>query len=611
MKRDFPLTSILWLTGLALLYLGRRVFISESAATWSTLIGLGLLAIALLKEGRAVGRIEDPLTRGAHRTIALGGVIGLLGVLFCALTTEHGLWPALLGATWPILLLISTLIVVMVDLAHTSSSVVVQPARIRHARDTAVLIGLAIALVFPVNYIAIQKNKSWDLSYFKTASPSSATSGLVKSLPQPVTVRIFQEPGQRVTEELKAYFKPLIGPTLSLEVLDQAAVPGLAEQLNVSGNELVSISLDPTEDEDPETAPLTTTFPVPAKWQRAKSVLKQLDATFHSKLAETSSGKRIVYVTQEHGELQLKLGGRNDQSMNNQKKALENKGFSLKTLSRTSLAKDGVPADASAVAILGAKTEFWDPEIAALGDYLSIGGSLLITLEPYFEEPAFLGPILDLIGVEQEAGIVTHDGVGHFYPRSGNLNRVIRPDLANVLVKASSSHPMASSWRAYGKKYGKIPVFKSSAFIQNTDFEGKFNITLRSDAKSWLDIDKDFKNTTEQRSARNLAAAITAQEKDGGWKAVVLGSTDVLTDKWSRILPQFPLSDSVAWLVGAEEQSGLLNNEEDVRIVHKTEDDLIWFYGTVIVVPAGIFLLGLLRLRRRKRGADIVGGGAA
>jgi len=611
MKRDFPLTSILWLTGLALLYLGRRVFISESAATWSTLLGLGLLAIALLKEGRAVGRIEDPLTRGAHRTIALGGVIGLLGVLFCALTTEHGLWPALLGATWPILLLISTLIVVMVDLAHTSSSVVVQPARIRHARDTAVLIGLAIALVFPVNYIAIQKNKSWDLSYFKTASPSSATSGLVKSLPQPVTVRIFQEPGQRVTEELKAYFKPLIGPTLSLEVLDQAAVPGLAEQLNVSGNELVSISLDPTEDEDPETAPLTTTFPVPAKWQRAKSVLKQLDATFHSKLAETSSGKRIVYVTQEHGELQLKLGGRNDQSMNNQKKALEDKGFSLKTLSRTSLAKDGVPADASAVAILGSKTEFWDPEIAALGDYLSIGGSLLITLEPYFEEPAFLGPILDLIGVEQEAGIVTHDGVGHFYPRSGNLNRVIRPDLANVLVKPSSSHPMASSWRAYGKKYGKIPVFKSSAFIQNTDFEGKFNITLRSDAKSWLDIDKDFKNTTEQRSARNLAAAITAQEKDGGWKAVVLGSTDVLTDKWSRILPQFPLSDSVAWLVGAEEQSGLLNNEEDVRIVHKTEDDLIWFYGTVIVVPAGIFLLGLLRLRRRKRGADIVGGGAA
>ena len=611
MKRDFPFTSILWLAGLTLLYLGRRVLLEESTANWSTLIGLALIAIALLKEGRAVGRTEDPLTRGAHRTIALGGVIGLLGILFCALTTEHGLWPALLGASWPILLLISTLIVVMVDLAHTSSSIVVQPARIRHVRDTAILIGLAIALVFPINYIAIQKNKSWDLSYFKTATPSSATSGLVKSLPQPVTVRIFQEPGQRVTEELKAYFKPLVGPTLTLEVLDQAAVPALSKQLNVSGNELVSISLDPTDQDDPDAAPLTTTFPVPAKWQRAKSVLKQLDATFHSKLAEASSGKRIVYVTQEHGELQLKPSGRTDQSMNSQKKALENKGFSLKPLNRAKLAEEGVPADASAVAILGAKTEFWDAEVAALGDYLTIGGTLLITLEPYFEEPAYLAPVLDLIGVEQEAGLVAHDGVGHFYPRSGNLNMVIRPDLANILVKPSSSHPMASSWREYGKSYGKIPVFKSSSFIQNTDFEGKFNITLRSDAKSWLDVDKDFKKTNEKRSSRNLAVAITAEEKDGGWKAIVIGSTDVLSDKWNRRLPQFPLSDSVAWLVGAEEQSGLLNNEEDIRIVHKTEDDLVWFYGTVIVVPSGIFLLGLLRLRRRKRGADVIDGGAA
>ena len=61
--------------------------------------------------------------------------------------------------------------------------------------------------------------------------------------------------------------------------------------------------------------------------------------------------------------------------------------------------------------------------------------------------------------------------------------------------------------------------------------------------------------------------------------------------------------DSIAWLTGGEEDNsgfGEIEDEKDPVIVHRTEDNLKWFYGTVFFIPLLVFLTGLLRLRQRK-----------
>jgi hypothetical protein len=104
---------------------------------------------------------------------------------------------------------------------------------------------------------------------------------------------------------------------------------------------------------------------------------------------------------------------------------------------------------------------------------------------------------------------------------------------------------------------------------------------------------------------RNLATAIESGDENKPWRAVVLTSTEALADFWTRLSggTRILMGDSVAWLVGEEETTGEVLVEEDPKIVHKSEDDVLWFYGSVIFIPMLVFLAGMLRLRSRKNNA--------
>jgi len=623
-----PTTAMSWLLGLFCLFMGQRVLLGDSLENPVSFVGLLALGFAVGHEAHLLRRCEDSKTASVHRTLALSGVLGLFAVLLCSLTTDRflgvlpfseetaGTWTTVLGVLWPILLLIASLIVVMVNMAHTSAPVLVQPARIRHVRDTAILIGLGIALVFPVNYLAIQKNKRIDLTYFKTTHAGSATVSLVESLQDPVTVRVFQEPGSEVTDELRAYFEPLEGPTLSLEVLDHAAEPLLSSQLKIPNNGYVTVSVERTiagnADDDAEPSPPPTeSFQVSGDWDRAKRTLKRLDAEFHQALVEVTKGERTIYLTTGHGELPLKGGEGHERKMTAIERKLKARAFSLKSLDRADLV-EAVPDDAGVLMILGPRDPFVEAELRSISDFLNRGGNVLLTLEPDMEEGApRVAELLDLFGLEQEAGVLASErGI---IPRPP-FPRPRKADRVNVISGTFSSHPMTStlSETAGGKKAG-ILFPRASAISKNTDFEGKQTMTLRSRKEAWMDADGDLDlGEEENQSVRNLAAAITGQGDAGEWQAVVLTSTVALSDYWIRISggTRVLVEDSVVWLIGEEAESGEVVVEEDPKIVHKSEDDLIWFYGSVIFIPLLVFLAGLLRLRKRQGGSVVIVRGA-
>ena len=65
---------------------------------------------------------------------------------------------------------------------------------------------------------------------------------------------------------------------------------------------------------------------------------------------------------------------------------------------------------------------------------------------------------------------------------------------------------------------------------------------------------------------------------------------------------QILLMDSVRWLVGEEDIAGEISNEEDVKIEHTREQDVVWFYSTLFGMPLLVLAAGVLFVRRRSGG---------
>ena len=622
MNRQIPWSSLSWITGLFMLFFGERVLIGETSAGVVSLTGLLLLSTATARQALLLRRSKDSARAGVHRLLAITGAAGLLSVLIYLVTLQVDAPHPALQASWPMLLLGSTSVLLMVEISHTSAPVVVQPRRIAHVRDTAILTALAIALVFPLNFLAIQKNHRWDVTYFKTSAAGSATLSLVESLQDPVTVRIFQEPGSETIGELRAYFEPLEGPMLEVQILDHAAEPLLVEQLKIPDNGYVAVSLaqtSSTEDSEeeegvPVAAPPTETFQVSGEWDRAKKTLKVLDGKFYQTLAEVVKGERVLYLTTGHREMALRGGDDPTQRFKLISDELKSRGFQVKNLEREDLV-EGVPEDAASVVVLGARDPFVDAEIASLRDFQNRGGSLMIALRPELsEQEPTMAPLLDLVGIEQERGVLADERrilPTPPFPRPRPADRV------NIITGTFSSHPITTTLsKSAGSKNAGILFPRSSALQKNTDFGGKQTVALRSTASNWMDLNSNLQldeatdgatASGESKEIRDLAAAIEGEGKEAPWKAVVFASSDAFSDFWVRLSPgaALLLMDSVAWLTGGEDDAsgfGEIEDEKDPVIVHRTEDNLKWFYGTVFFIPLLVFLTGLLRLRRRKSG---------
>ena len=622
MNRQIPWSSLSWVTGLFMLFFGERVLIGEASAGAVSLVGLLLLSAATARQALLLRRAEEPARAGVHRLLAVSGAIGLLSLLIYLVSLQAEAPSAALQASWPILLLGSTSVLLMVEVSHTHAPVVVQPRRIAHVRDTAILTALALTLVFPLNFLAVQKNHRWDVTYFKTSAAGSATLSLVESLQDPVTVRIFQEPGSETIGELRAYFEPLEGPMLEVQVLDHAAEPLLVEQLKIPDNGYVAVSLaksapessESADDEASAAAPPTETFQVSGEWDRAKKTLKILDGKFYQTLAEVVKGERVLYLTTGHREMALRGTDDPTQRFKLISDELKSRGFQVKNLEREDLV-EGVPEDAASVVVLGARDPFVEAELASLRDFQRRGGSLMVALRPELsEEEPTLAPLLDLVGVEQERGVLADERrilPTPPFPRPRPADRV------NIITGTFSSHPITTTLsESAGSRNAGILFPRSSALQKNTDFSGKHTVALRSTASNWMDLNSNLELDDESNSSaaseeskgiRNLAAAIEGEGDEGPWKAVVFASSDAFSDFWVRLSPgaALLLMDSVAWLTGDEDDDsgfGEIEDEKDPVIVHRTEDNLKWFYGTVFFIPLLVFLTGLLRLRRRRSG---------
>ena len=318
---------LVYLGSMLLLFVGQRILDGEDAGQMvlTTLGVAGLVVTAALRFRHLRAASNDGI-RFAHRVALMFVLIGCASIVMYAATTETVIqkltlgeqteerWLGIWRSLWPVVFLLGTIPLIAVDYAVHSSPIVVPRRRVRDLALHGTVIALGVALIFPVNYVANQDKERWDLAYFKTPVPGTATKALADGLESRVDVRIFMPPSSEVARELEDYFRPLEGPNLTVEVIDQAAHPRLANELAVRDNGVVTLTAgdvvldkkpaeeDGNEGKDETPKPVTRKMRISPEFDKAKRTLKKIDGEIRKLLIEVGQGERKAYVTVGHGE---------------------------------------------------------------------------------------------------------------------------------------------------------------------------------------------------------------------------------------------------------------------------------------------------------------------
>jgi hypothetical protein len=307
-----------------------------------------------------------------------------------------------------------------------------------------------------------------------------------------------------------------------------------------------------------------------------------------------------------------------------------------------------VPDDAEVVFVLGPTEPFAPEEIDSLKRYADRGGHLFIALDADSETnqipaptaqgdgaepatvPAKVGestvpgrlPTAAEKGLESLANVV---GLNYSPVLLANDSQHVRrransSDRSLLITNRFSSHASVSTLSRNASRAAIIFARTGSlTAVPNSDF--KVDMALRGMAGTFADTNQNYEfDKDEKKDTYNLVAAVTRpvaaapepEKKDDKDKekkevketrAFVVADADSVSD---LLLSNFGpnrllLMDAIRWLGGEDSFAGEVNDEEDVRIEHSKQKDLVWFYSTIIGMPLLVLGAGLIVARRARR----------
>ena len=244
-------------------------------------------------------------------------------------------------------------------------------------------------------------------------------------------------------------------------------------------------------------------------------------------------------------------------------------------------------------------------EVAALREYVDRGGRLWIALEP--EGPAH-DALLEPLGLKFVNTTLANE---QMFLRVRHL----QSDRTNLGSAFFSSHPAVSTLATLGPR---APVLfpGSGTFVPGgPPLAGvSHDVAVRAHEATFPDKDRDFSHDVDEERA-NWPLVMAVLKTGSGQepaRAVVMGDVDALADGVLSNTGNTHLAlDVLRWLTGDELISGTVSNEEDVPLQHTREQDVLWFYATVLLAPAMVLATGFFVTRRRGRRAPALaeGGG--
>ncbi len=587
--------------GLVLVFVGERVLdgMNPESGVVAALGGGALLAALAARLG-ALG--SAPEGQGAVRRWLLLSTLGVVLSMAVYGAVAH-LVPSgdgaqrlrgVLHALWPILLVVSAAPLAAIEIAVLPAARVprYELRRVRAALERGLAFGLLLSVGFLANWLASRHEWKVDLSSGKKAEATAPTRGLVRDLTQPVKVTLFYARADEVGDELERYFDSLRSEGSSLEVsrIDHALAGTRASDAGVSENGYVAVSHDKTHEK----------IRVGTDPRSARSALRNFDANFAKALVKVSRSTAVAYFTVGHDER------RTDPSSEDPRPSLRLLGqqlkanqYEVKTLGVADGLASEIPKDAAIVFVMGPEKPFLPEETATLVRALKRGVRMLIALEGE-REAETLEPLLSALGLRFDPTLLANERA---FVRVSNTEA----DRRMVYSNRYSSHASVTTMTRHSTKLATL--FAGTGSLERLEPPPP---GMRADLVLTA-LDATFRDTNgnltrdegERQESFGLAAAVVRTSTAGAedeTRVFVLSDVDVLTDKYVKFQGNpYLVGDIVYWLRDVKEPVLPTVSESDVRIVHKRDEDALWFYSTTLGVPALVLLAGLVISGRRRR----------
>ncbi len=319
-----------------------------------------------------------------------------------------------------------------------------------------------------------------------------------------------------------------------------------------------------------------------------------------------SAGRFKIYFTTGHGELDIRRT--DDASISRLAVSLIDAGIAAEQLSLLDVLNTGIPEDASAVMIAGARARFTDEEVALLDDYLQRGGRLAIfTDPPLVDEGAALtntfleegSPFSDYLW--NEFGVRPRDALliqsAPYY--TNEFIPVISATLPHPLLALAQDQQVIMSWvRPFDlvaepserqRLYLREPLFASSSDSYGETALQELADTYRIEYNAGRDLSGPLVvGVTVRRAGES--------QLDASPRLVLIGDSDIVSNRFVQNLPGnvWFWTDLVDWLTGYVQAVSFtpVSDTSLLNLVVSDQQRSTIAVITMLVLPGFVLALG-------------------
>jgi hypothetical protein len=493
-------------------------------------------------------------------------------------------------------------------LAQTRATGIVDAPRVERATRTAVSLVSGLAAIVALVYGLQKDDARLELANAAPTSPSGATLAVVDTAACGASAEkpelfLFFEKGSTAYGEIADYFAGLQARGAIVQLLDQALDPALSKALKVTKNGVIAMRCGEKTD----------TWILGADRDEAQRKVKKLDAEIRTKLGKLVKDPQTVYFTVGHGERSLEGDGatKGRAQAKSLKKLLDGQNVTSKKLGIADGLTDQVPDDAALVVVLGPERPFLPEEAASLQAYVERGGALALFLDPPrpgamldegdVDVVVSLQPVLRALGVATPAGEVMNDK--EYVKQSGTA-----ADHVFVFSTSFGTHKAVKTLNGARGKAALLFLSARSLTKIEAAASPKVSFIARSRPATFLDDNGNRRHDdpAEKRDIVDFAAAIEKKlDGDREARVLVVGDSDVVADTLLQNEANAVFAyEALLWLlrddVSTADGASVV---DDAPIRHTRDEDTLWFYGTTLLGPGAVILVGIIvtRLRRRRR----------
>lgn len=440
------------------------------------------------------------------------------------------------------------------------------PARqTRYGAYLGVYIVIVIAILGAVNYLANQNDKSYDTTSNKRYSLSDQTKKAVANLKSDVTFD---------------YFNRATGFTEAKPVLDRYQT--LSHKITVN-------YIDPVKNPDRARAMGIRTLPTlmitnGARKEEAKSLME--DEVTGALIRSTKNGAHSVCFVNGSGEHRLDDTEANGYSA--LKDALEHSNYTTRVISL--IEKPAIPKDCEVTVIAGPHTDYAEPMVDGIKNYVTAGGHAFFLLDPpvkgYTGDPA-LSKLLAGWGVTPEADLVVDlSSTSAYFGEAVPFAVKYQPHPIVNGNDVATAYPMARSLDV--KAPAQILFTTSTDTYAVTHFESPIKLDTK----------------TARKGPFTLGAAGTLGTGAAQGRFVVMGSSSAAANQMLG-LRQVGNRDLVLntfnWLTADEDLISIRPKDPDDRRINLNGRQLATlFYLTLIALPLIVIGSGFMVWWKRR-----------